>query len=81
MTKIARLKHEARIACSNRGHDMGKFQLTPGARSERGFYPYLYFTAYCKRCPGSVTVTRDPAHNEIDIGGDALALSCPAYMP
>ena len=66
MTKLARLKREALEACSFRGHDMTRFH-----NSSR-----IDAYATCKICGKLVGVNAYPAPNDIDIGGNALALGC-----
>jgi len=65
MRKIERLKREALEACRFRGHTM---------------HPFINFgvTAYsqCKICGRSVAVHPYPRPNDIEIGGEAVALHC-----
>jgi hypothetical protein len=67
-TKIARLRSEARQACSFRGHKLGRFTAAK--------YSHRYF-AECSECKMGVTVNPHPAPNDIEIGGEAVALHCP----
>lgn len=64
-----RLEREALRACEWRGHEMGPF-----AASE--WRPDSVSTAYCNFCGRGVTVNARPMPNEIDIGGEAVALNC-----
>ena len=66
MRTIDRLKKEALESCELRGHIMGRFaHVAP----ERAY-------SICRRCGLEVTVDSRPMPNEIDIGGQAVALSC-----
>ena len=66
MTKLNRLKLEALEACKWRGHTMQRFQnLTKDHAFTR-----------CDKCHTTVDVLTKPAPNEIDIGGEAVALNC-----
>lgn len=66
MRKITRLKRETLECCKFRGHAMSRF-ITDG--------PYIA-TACCFICDRTVTVNSRPLPNEIDIGGEAVALNC-----
>ncbi len=68
MTKIDRLKKEALEGCTWRGHKMGRFEKSD-------YWPGVA-TSTCKICGRSVTVNTRPQPNEIDIGGDAVAVNC-----
>ncbi len=67
-TKISRLKSDASAAANSRGHDMTRFI----------HHEFKNNTAisHCRNCHMSVTVNTHPAPNEIDIGGEAVALTC-----
>ena len=67
MRKLERLIREARESCNFRGHKMAQFR-----RSKSG----VYAAAYCTKCDRSVVVLTNPLPNEIDIGGEAVALGC-----
>lgn len=74
-TKAAKLKKEAREAATWRGHDLGRFETS-------GFWTAgdrFVATAECKTpgCDAQVTVNTNPAPNQIDIMGDAVAVGCP----
>ena len=60
------LEREALEACNLRGHSMTKFKEVKDyvSRSE------------CTVCRKEVTCTVHPAPNDIDIGGEAVALGC-----
>ena len=65
------LRRHTRESCKWRGHDMPPFQ-----RFE-GFWncPRLQYSE-CRRCNMQVIVNARPTPNEIDIGGEAVALNC-----
>lgn len=66
MTKLQRLKREAHDAATWRGHTMTRFQSLSR----------VYWHAHCSQCGKYVQVTLHPRPNEIDIGGEAVALNC-----
>ena len=66
-TIITRLKKEALEATTFRGHQMSKWQR---------WTPFNYVT-HCISCSAEAQVLSDPAPNQIDIGGEAVALNCP----
>jgi len=63
---LGTLKKEARETATWRGHKLGTFKPS-------GKYSAI---ATCKRCGAEVVVNSRPAPNEIDIMGEAVALSC-----
>ena len=66
-TVITRLKRKALESTAFRGHQMAKWlRWTP-----------FNYVACCVNCPAEVQVLSDPAPNQIDIGGEAVALNCP----
>jgi hypothetical protein len=67
-TKMGRLKSDALTAADSRGHDMTRF-----THHELKNYTA---TSHCRNCHMSVTVNSAPAPNDIDIGGEAVALNC-----
>ena len=67
MTKLNRLKREARDAAEWRGHTLARFRASDTR----------YHFAQCTQCNQGVSVTLTPRPNEIDIGGEAVALNCP----
>jgi len=67
MNKLAELKAQALQACWFRGHDMSPWKETPDGR---------HHVAHCRACDMQVSVTPRPAPNEIDVGGEAVALTC-----
>jgi hypothetical protein len=65
MRKIDRLIREAKDYCAWREHKMKRF-------THLGRHAY----SDCKICGASVAVTPHPLPNEIEIGGEAVALNC-----
>jgi len=68
-TKIRKLKEQAIMSCTKRCHTMKNFETVK-------FAPRQVFTSYCKYCNMYVQVIPKPYPNEIDIGGNAVALTC-----
>ncbi len=71
MTKIARLKRQARDGASWRGHSLCRFAKHINAAGN------IVYLASCGVCNRHVAVKPNPQPNEIDIGGTAVALNCP----
>ena len=70
MTKLERLRKEALAACEYRGHKMKRFQkIYNGIVNTAAF-------SNCKICDKQVVVIKKPQPNEIDVGGEAVALGC-----
>lgn len=67
-TALSRLKSRAKLAATARGHIMDGFSTGGG----------FVFVASCIHCGKQAFVTPHPAANEIDIAGEAVALSCQA---
>lgn len=67
MKKRDILRREAIDSSIFRGHELTRFKW---ATPTRGW-------ADCKNCAAWVTVIVNPAPNEIDIGGPAVAVNCP----
>jgi len=63
--KLGRLKRRAEQACEWRGHNMEPWE--DGHNGDRAW-------ARCQDCGATVMVICYPAPNEIDIGGEALAV-------
>jgi hypothetical protein len=63
---LAELKREAREAASTRGHDLMHFSKISARLHE----------ATCSKCKRKVQINTDPTANEIDIGGEPLAVDC-----
>lgn len=68
MRRIERLRLEALESCTFRGHDMGRFKTHDYWKTMK--------CAHCKVCDMQVAVNSNPAPNDIDIGGEAVALDC-----
>ena len=62
---IEDLKHEAEIACELKGHSLSKWH---GDNSQA--------TNICQKCQAEVQVLTNPMPNEIDVGGEAVAINC-----
>lgn len=66
MKKLDRLIKEAKESCLWRDHDMKPFEhCTPKIAISN-----------CKKCNMGVVVRTNPLPNQIDIGGEAVALNC-----
>ena len=62
-----RLKKRALVSATLRSHKIGSFrQVAPGKHRSK-----------CKQCDAQVTVIVNPMPNEIDVGGEMVALNCP----
>ena len=72
MTSIRALKYDARESATWRGHNMSPFQTLH--RSPSGAVTRA--RAHCVNCGMDVDVTITPAANDIDIAGEAVALTC-----
>lgn len=68
MRRIERLRLDALNGCALRGHDMGRF--------ERDSYWHNVRKSACKTCGLEAHINARPMPNEIDIGGQAVALFC-----
>ena len=66
MKALERLRLEALGSCKFRGHNMKRFEHYTKGRC----------CSSCKVCEKAVSVIVKPAPNEIDIGGEAVALHC-----
>lgn len=68
------LRAEAHEACRNRGHNMTRFtRIGKSYRTGK----WNWWRSRCKDCGAEVDVKMNPQPNEIDIGGNAVALNCP----
>ena len=67
---INSLKKAAQKSTAWRGHRMRWFAITPHGEGR-----YIT-TATCIRCDATVHLNTRPMANEIDIGGEAVALNC-----
>lgn len=70
MTTIEALKNSAESTCEWRGHNLGKWWDYDNGQSSNADCSNL-------QCSAGVTVHIRPAPNQIDIGGNAVALNCP----
>jgi len=66
MKTIDRLKREAMEACTHRGHTMYRWHDFNSTNA----------VSACVYCGKEVQVLTKPRPNEIDIGGEAVALGC-----
>jgi hypothetical protein len=66
MKKLERLRKEALKCCTFRGH-----QMKPSIHLTKNSW-----WSECKMCGKTVVVTDNPAPNDIELGGEALALGC-----
>jgi hypothetical protein len=66
-----RLRHEAREAAQQRGHNLGRFSPLLPSTGRGG-----YSDAACTACGADVHIETAPAANSIDVAGEAVALGC-----
>jgi hypothetical protein len=66
-----RLRREARAAAAWRGHSLGRFSPLLPSTGRGG-----YSEAACVACGAAVRIETSPAANSIDVGGEAVAVSC-----
>ena len=66
---LEELKHEAEVAAQVRGHKLGRWE-------DFGSPNRPYARNSCILCNKSIQVCPNPLPNEIDIGGEAIALNC-----
>jgi hypothetical protein len=69
------LKREALASCKARDHVMTKFELDSQIGSR------MWATSRCKFCDMRVSINTHPMPNEIEIGGEAVALDCSVRCP
>ena len=67
MKSLITLKNEALGSCNFRGHSMGKWLTVKDRKAA---------TSECEICGAWVQVQTNPAANDIDIGGTAVAMGC-----
>ena len=70
MTKLERLRKEALAACEYQGHKMKRFQ-----KIYNGIAGITAFSN-CKICDKQAVIIEKPQPNEIDVGGEAVAVGC-----
>lgn len=68
MRRIERLRREALESCGYRGHAMGLFKT-------HDYWKKIRY-AHCLICDMQVMINSNPAPNEIDICGMAVACDC-----
>jgi hypothetical protein len=66
-----RLRGEARAAAAWRGHSLARFSPLLPSTGRGG-----YSDAACTACGAAVRIDTAPAPNGINVGGDAVAVSC-----
>jgi hypothetical protein len=66
-----RLRREARTAAAWRGHSLARFSPLLPSTGRGG-----YSDAACTACGAAVRIDTAPAPNGIDVGGEAVAVSC-----
>ena len=64
------LRRNARLSAYRRGHFLKPFQ------KDSEDHGNIRATTACRHCGMEVQVITKPAPNEIDIGGEAVALNC-----
>lgn len=70
MLNFQSLSRQGRGAAKFRGHSLSKLTQTRfGARPA--------WSAQCERCHAFLSITTNPAPNEIAVGGAAVAINCP----
>ena len=68
---MRKLIKEARESCKARGHEMSRFE------HQKDIYGHIVFAySSCKKCDKGVSIRVRPLPNEIQIGGEAVALCC-----
>ena len=76
MTRLARLKQEARETATLLGHNMGRFGpmvITTGSHSQ-GERPAA--VAACRLCGALVVVDQAPVKGEPEISGEGVLVKC-----
>jgi hypothetical protein len=71
MPALDQLQQEATECCERRGHKLGKWNIFHGESRSLA-------NNECTVCGAEVQCNSRPMPNQIEIGGDALALNCPA---
>lgn len=75
MTRAVKLKREALASCRSRGHIIRPFKDLGRKGIDAPFYQGV-FVSSCRICGRQVVVRLKPKPNEIDIGGEAVAMGC-----
>jgi len=65
--KLSTLKRQSAEATKFRGHSMGQWHQCGETIAWRR----------CRVCGAAVSIKTNPMPNEIDIGGEAVAMTCP----
>lgn len=73
--KAETLNKKARKLALSRGHDLGRFVVSRSNHDREESNSVISVTQ-CKKCKRLVTTTTKPWPNEIDIGGEAIAVYC-----
>ena len=76
-TRVRRLQTEAIKACEARGHKMIPFYKIALNHIHIG---RIYYRTHCERCEMDVHIALHPLPNEIEIGGEAVALNCALHI-
>ena len=67
-TNVNELKMQAKDSAQYRFHELGEWV-------KHSWKTYTYYN-YCIDCNMQVTINTNPLPNEIDIGGEVVALNC-----
>lgn len=79
MDRYRRLRKEANEACTFRGHNMStwtRLHFDQRLDSKQMWRSKIVEESECIVCRMTVVINTMPAPNEIDIGGQAVALTC-----
>jgi hypothetical protein len=77
-TKLRSLKKQAIMSCTKRLHMMKNFEAVLEFSPHQLYPSTNHFRSYCKCCNMYVDVILKPLPNEINISGDAVAITCPS---
>ena len=72
MADLSSLKTSAEVSANRRGHKLIWYAPWHGEFASNRM-------GSCERCNMAVSITTRPAANEIDIGGEAVALNCSQF--
>ena len=76
MGNIFKLQHEATESATARGHKMGRWKNFGKTRNLKTVKQIKSSISKCVVCAKEVQVIKSPLPNEINIGGEAVALNC-----
>ena len=76
MTKLARLKQEAREAAKLRGHRLGRFRESVITSETAPQSPRAAVVAVCQICGSMAVVDPAPPPGEPEILGEAVEMQC-----